>query len=73
MKIYVMSRTKNGNSLIPKVSQDFKNLTVEMNAEYEKVLKNTEQLRVGYLQDNDILVAQVGETKYTWRIDEILC
>lgn len=40
MKIYVMSRTENGESLEPKASRDFKNLSVEMCAEYGKVLQD---------------------------------
>lgn len=73
MKIYVMSRTEDGKSLTPKVSRDFKNLSVEMTAEYDKVLKDAGHLGHGYLQDDGVLVAYYGSCKHTWRIDEIKC
>ena len=73
MKIYVMSRTKDGKSLIPKASRDFKNLSVEMTAEYDKVIKDADHLGHGYLSDDGTLVAHYGASKFTWRIDEIKC
>lgn len=68
-----MSRTEDGKSLTPKVSRDFKNLTVERNAEYDKILKDAGHLGRGYLQDDGVLVAHYGGCKFTWRIDEIIC
>lgn len=73
MKIYVMSRTEDGKSLVPKVSRNFKNLSVEMTAEYEKILKDAGHLGSGYLQDDGVLVAYYGACKCTWRIDEVIC
>lgn len=71
MKIYVMSRTKNGNCLKPKVSTSYKDLSTEMNAEYDKILKDAGSLGAGYLMNNGLLIAYNGAIKYTWRIDEI--
>ena len=68
-----MSRTEDGKSLVPKVSRDFKNLNVEMTAEYDKVIKDAGRLGSGYLQDDGVLVAHYGASKYTWRIDELIC
>lgn len=68
-----MSRTEAGKSLVPKVSRDFKNLSVEMEAEYEYVLKKAGHLGNGYMQDDGVLVAHFGACKFTWRIDEVVC
>ena len=73
MKIYVMSRTRDGESLEPKVSRDFKNLSVEMTAEYEKVLKDAGNLGTGYTCKDGKLVVNYGGCRHTWRIDEIKC
>lgn len=73
MKVYVMSRTEDGKSLVPKVSRDFKNLSVEMAAEYGKVLSDAGHLGRGYTQEDGVLVAYYGACKHTWRIDEVSC
>ena len=73
MKIYVMSKTKNGDILTPKVSRDCSNLRKEMKAEYDKVLRDAGHLGRGYLSDNGDLVAYFGAVKHVWRIDEIVC
>lgn len=73
MKIYVMSRTIDGESLEPKVSRDFKNLSVEMAAEYGKILKDAGHLGRGYTCEDGKLVAYYGACRHTWRIDEIIC
>ena len=74
MKIYVMSRTKDGEILPPKVSRDGSNLQKEMKAEYDKVLKDAGHLARDYgLQENGDLVAYYGSCRHVWRIDEIIC
>lgn len=73
MKIYIMSRTEDDKNLVPKVSRDFDNLSIEMNTEYEQVLKNAGHLGLGYLRDDGVLVVHYGACKYTWRIDEASC
>lgn len=78
MKLYVMSRTRNNGIvteiLTPKVSRDFKNLSVEMTAEYEKVLKDAGGLGKGYVHGKgEELVVYYGACKHTWRIDEVKC
>ena len=73
MKIYVMSRTKKGESLMPKASRDFKALSAEMAVEYGKVLSDAGQLGKGYIQEDGVLVAYYGTMRHTWRIDEITC
>lgn len=73
MKIYVMSRTRDGESLKPKVSRDFKNLSVEMSAEYAKVLQDAGHLDRGYISEDGKLVAYYGSCRHTWKIDEIIC
>ena len=74
MKIYVMSRTRDGEILQPKVSRDFKNLSVEMEAEYHKVLKDAGHLGrgLGMFKDGR-MVAYYGGCKHVWRIDEVKC
>lgn len=74
MKLYVMSRTKDNEILTPKVSRDFKNLSVEMTAEYEKILKDAGHLGRGYVCGNgDGAVAYYGACRHVWRIDEVIC
>lgn len=74
MKLYVMSRIRDNEILTPKVSRDFKNLSVEMTAEYEKVLKDAGHLGKGYVNGKgEELVAYYGACKHTWRIDEVKC
>ena len=73
MKIYVMSRTEDGEIISPKVSRDVSNLRKEMDAEYNKLLKDAGHLGRGYLSDNGDLVAYYGASKHVWRIDEIVC
>lgn len=74
MKLYVMSRTRDGEILKPKVSQDFKNLSVEMEAEYNKVLKDAGHLGLGLgMLEDGRMVAHYGGCKHVWRIDEIKC
>lgn len=73
MKIYVMSRTSGGESLEPKASRDLKNLSVEMCAEYGKVLQDAGHLGRGYTQEDGTLVAYYGGCRHTWRIDEVIC
>lgn len=73
MKIYVMSKTEDGEIKTPKVSRDVSNLRKEMKAEYDKVLKDAGHLGRGYLLDNGDLVAYYGSCRYVWRIDEIIC
>lgn len=72
MKIYVMSRTRDGEILKPKVSRDDSILRKEMKAEYCKVLKDAGHLAtgLGFLENGD-LVAYYGGCRYVWRIDEI--
>lgn len=74
MKVYVMSRTVNGEIKKPKVSRDCSNLRKEMEAEYSKVLKDAGHLAcdVGMLENGD-LVAYYGSCRHVWRIDEIVC
>lgn len=74
MKLYVMSRTRDNEILTPKVSRDFKNLSVEMEAEYHKVLKDAGHLGLGLgmLKDGS-MVAHYGACKHVWRIDEVKC
>ena len=60
MKIYVMSKTEDGEIQTPKVSRDISNLRKEMKAEYDKVLKDAGHLGRGYLLDNGDLVAYQG-------------
>lgn len=73
MKIYVMSKTEDGEIQTPKVSRDISNLRKGMKAEYDKVLKDAGHLGRGYLLDNGDLVAYYGSCRYVWRIDEIIC
>lgn len=74
MKIYVMSRTVDGEIKKPKVSRDASNLRKEMEAEYNKVLKDAGHLKrdIGLLENGD-LVAYYGSCRHVWRIDEIIC
>lgn len=74
MKIYVMSRTEDGEIQKPKVSRNASNLRKEMEAEYNKVLKDAGHLKrdIGLLE-NGALVAYYGSCRYVWRIDEIIC
>lgn len=74
MKVYVMSSTINGEIQTPKVSKDISNLRKEMEAEYNKVLKDAGHLRcdTGLLENGD-LVAYYGSCRHVWRIDEIIC
>lgn len=74
MKIYVMSRTQDGEILEPKASRDAPNLRKEMEAEYYKVLKAAGHLArdIGFLENGD-LVAYYGSCRHVWRIDEIIC
>lgn len=66
MKLYVMSRIRDNEILTPKVSRDFKNLSVEMTAEYEKVLKDAGHLGIGYVNEKgEELVAYYGACKHT--------
>lgn len=73
MKIYVMSRSENDKILKPKVSRDFKNLSVEMVAEYEKVLKDAGSLGHSYKSKDGTVVVNYGASTFKWRIDEIMC
>lgn len=74
MKLYVMSRTKDGEILKPKVSQDFKNLSVEMEAECNKVLKDAGYLGLGIrMLEDDRMIARYGNHRHVWKIDEIEC
>lgn len=74
MKIYIMSRTVNGEIKKPKVSRDISSLRTEMEAEYNKVLKDAGHLKrdIGFIANGD-LVAYYGCCKHVWRIDEIVC
>ena len=73
MKVYVMSRTVDGEIITPKVSRDSSNLRKEMEAEYDKVMRDAGHLGRGYLLDNGDLVAYYGAVRHVWRIDEIVC
>ena len=73
MKVYVMSSTVDGKIITPKVSRDGSNLRKEMEAEYDKVMKDAGHLGRGYLLDNGDLVAHYGAVRHIWRIDEIVC
>ena len=74
MKIYVMSRTVDGEIKKPKVSRDASNLRKEMEAEYNKVLKDAVYLKRDiWLLENGDLVAYYGSCRNVWRIDEIIC
>ena len=74
MKLYVMSRTIDGEILTPKLSRDCSNLRKEMNAEYDKILKDAGHLArdIGLLKNGN-LVAYYGVVRHVWRIDEIIC
>lgn len=74
MKIYIMSRTENGELKKPKASRDGTALKKEMEAEYRKILKEAGHLArpLGYMDDGD-LVAYYGTCRHVWRIDEIVC
>ena len=74
MKIYIMSRTIDGEIKRPKVSRDASSLRKEMEAEYNKILKDAGHLglALGLLENGD-LVAYYGRCRHVWRIDEIIC
>lgn len=71
MKIYIMSKTINGDMKAPRASTDKEALAAEMNRQHDEVLKKAGHLAmdIGQLENGD-LVAYYGGSRYVWRIDE---
>lgn len=70
-KIYVMSKTVDGNIQKPKISKDAKTLHEEMVAEHAEILKTAGHLgRDLGMAENGNLVAYYGTCRHVWRIDE---
>lgn len=72
MKIYILSRTVDGEIQTPQASSGKEPLIAEMNRQHDKIIKEAGHHAndIGIL-DNGDLVAYYGTYRHVWRIDEV--
>ena len=74
MKIFVLSKTVDGNLVKPKISRNGSNLRKELDAEYYKVKKENNVIEEYDTVLEDGLLTLVTENGiYSWKFDEIIC
>ena len=74
MKIFVLSKTVDGNLVQPKVSRDGSRLRKELDAEYYKVKKENNVIAErDTLMKDGILTLVTKDCTYSWKFDEIIC